>query len=239
MRVSSVFPTPRTPAAVPAVAFVVALVAVAFVFVVGVGIVGGSAGCGPACAGDRQGTTGCGCESDQYCATKNAVVFLCKDGACEAGTPEPAPGTHCTKDADCGAGGACGVDSVCVAAPTCERIDEAAAPLFFKSTTAVTGPLTASHDDCTHTWKVAGPPDTLDVDVTIALDGTMTITDNGSSPSCTAGVWSAADRVGAITCGTTTWAIAPSDALANVCFGDTDCSACNSTTTIESVGVCP
>ncbi|HEY4219848.1 MAG TPA: hypothetical protein VGO62_00865, partial [Myxococcota bacterium] len=150
-------------------------------------------GCSAQCQGVAAGSENCGCQSDQDCTTKNGLVLLCIDGTCTRGDPDDVPGSACGGSSGagtgtCPAGQSCGIDNICLPAPRCERVDEAAAPLSFRTSNGDSGTVTASRDDCTHHWQ-AGP---FNGDVAIALDGTITATPGGGS--CT-GTWSASDRL--------------------------------------------
>jgi hypothetical protein len=195
----------------------------ALIVATGIAATGASCnGCSPQCQGEQR-PAGCPCQSDQDCTTKGGVVLLCTTGTCKAGNPPDAPGTHCTTDAQCKAGEACGVDDVCLPAPKCQRVDDASAPLsFVAEPSGATGPLaSATQADCRHTWSAtARDASSFAVDVTIGLDGAMTVTDHGSVPPCTGGAWRAGARVGELDCGATTWFIGPADALTADCNGD-------------------
>jgi hypothetical protein len=204
---------------------------------------GGCAGCSEQCSGDKQGSETCPCASDQDCTTRLGTVLLCTQGTCTRGDPPDSAGKACNGDGDCGAGEACGIDGTCAAAPSCQRIDSVSADtttpvLKFTLATGETGDVNTARQDCVHHWAAtSGAGDVLNVDVTIDLDGAMTVTDHGGA-GCSAGHWFAGRRIGAITCGATVWAIAPVEESAAVCVGggcDAACEQLGDTT----VGVCP
>jgi hypothetical protein len=188
------------------------------------------AGCSEECSGDARGADGCPCSSDQDCTTRLGAVLLCTDGTCVVGDPPDAPGAFgaCTDDADCGAGLACGVDEICVAAPRCQRIEVA---LQTRAADGSSEAVDASLAGCTHAWTLRGSSITADVD----LDGVMQI-GNVSGAACTAGRWFAGQRVGEIVCGGESFAIGPPAVVGRACVGD-----CGAQCTLlgVAVGVCP
>lgn len=111
----------------------------------------------------------------------------------------------CETDADCGSERICGpVEDVCLAVPSCQRLE---VELLIAGQGTLT-PLQSSIVDCVHTWRDGDA--LLDAKVRIDLEGV--ITDEGGAQACS-GVWSAGDRLGALRCGDTEWAVGPRDAL--------------------------
>jgi hypothetical protein len=198
-------------------------------------------GCSSECTGPKnQGAETCPCSSDQDCTTRLGIVLLCVDGTCTKGNPDDVPGPACTANADCGAGQACGIDQFCLPAPKCERIDASTtAPISARVAGAAAGvAVTATRDDCNHTWSATSGASSMNVGVSIDLNGTMTVTDNGGD-GCTGGDWFAPQRMGELDCGSTTWAIGASDVIAHACVGSAECTACGATLVGNNVGVCP
>jgi hypothetical protein len=191
----------------------------------------GCAGCSEECSGDNQGAETCPCASDQDCTTNLGTVLLCVEGACAVADPPAAAPLlgACDDEGQCGAGQACGIDDICFAAAQCQRIE---VPLAFRNGDGDTGTVTASVDDCTHTWSVAaGAGGSFDATFTINLDGDLV-----DLEGCDQGHWFAADRVGELTCEGVRWAIAAVEPPVNTCV--LDCAApCELIG--ESVGVCP
>lgn len=192
---------------------------------------GGCAGCSEECSGENQGAETCPCASDQDCTTALGTVLLCVDGACAVRDPpaaEPELGA-CDADGQCGAGRACGIDDICFAAARCQRIE---VPLQFRNAAGDTGTVTASVDDCTHSWSVdAGGGGSFSATFDINLEGDLV-----ELSGCEQGHWFAADRVGELVCDGVRWAIAAADPPVTTCV--VDCAApCERIG--EAVGVCP
>lgn len=190
----------------------------------------GCAGCSEECSGDNQGAETCPCGSDQDCSTRLGTVLLCVEGACAVADPpaaDPELG-RCNADGECAEGLGCGIEDICFVAPTCQRIDVA---LRFRIDEDTEGPITATRDDCEHSWSASAGAQSFEATLDIDLDGTV------QADGCTTGHWFAADRVGELLCEGVTWAIAPEDVT--TCVG----AACPATCTLvgdsERVRVCP
>ncbi len=194
-------------------------------------------GCSQECAGDNAGSAGCSCGSDQDCTTRLGKVLLCVDGTCAQGDPEDAPGDACAADADCGGGEACGIDGICLPAPSCQRIDVALQA--HKNGGALGADVTAARDDCAHDWQAEVSGESFHVTFTLDLSGDMKDFSDPGGGGCTAGHWSAGDRVGEILCGVNVFAVGPADVVP--CFlatGACDVGTCRAVAGDTEVGVC-
>ena len=214
------------------------------------------AGCSEECAGQRQGSEGCPCQTDQDCTTVGAVL-LCVDGSCTPGDPPDAHGpSPCEDDTICAATEACAADATCQPAPACQRLEpngalttrardttggcaidddcdvgacsaSACQPVLSTATIAAATVDAAPQADCGMAIDIAEPA--VSATGFFARDGELT------AAGCT-GRWFAAHRAGFVDCGGQVVALSAPNVT--TCIGP-ECTTGGCRALSDEMGVCP